>query len=77
MARHAETSGASDVIPIADQIACVEREIKMRERVYPRWIDTGKMSAAKAAQELERMKAVLETLRERQRLSANEKGLFE
>lgn len=24
-------------IPLAEQIAAVEREIKMRERVYPRW----------------------------------------
>jgi hypothetical protein len=70
----------SVVITLADQIACVEREIKMRELVYPRyprWIDRGRMSAALAAQELERMKAVLETLREQQRLSGDEKGLFE
>ena len=50
-------------IPIASQIACVERELKMRRRVYPRWVDAGKMTAAAAATETATMEAVLETLR--------------
>jgi signal recognition particle subunit SEC65 len=51
-------------IPLARQIECVEREIKMRERAYPRWCGQGKMTLEKAGQELEAMKGVLETLRE-------------
>lgn len=51
-------------IDIKAQIACVEREIKMRERVYPRWVEAKRMTQAKADHELEAMKAVLWTLRE-------------
>ena len=54
-----------DLFPsaIEQQIACVEREIRMRERVYPRWVQNGKMSHDFARHELETMQAVLETLR--------------
>jgi hypothetical protein len=45
------------------QIACVEREVEMRRRVYPRWITEGRISQAKALDEIEAMKAVLATLR--------------
>lgn len=49
-------------VPLADQIACVRREIGMRERVYKRWVSDQKMSQHKADTELEAMRAVLETL---------------
>ena len=51
------------IITIAEMIACIEREIRMRERVYPRWIATGKMTQAKADAEIVTMKAVLAFLR--------------
>lgn len=44
------------------QIKEVEREIAMRERVYPRWVESGKMTQAAAARQIENMKAVLSTL---------------
>lgn len=47
---------------LSDQIACVRREVGMRERVYPRWIAAGNMTQAKADREIEAMKAVLATL---------------
>lgn len=47
---------------ISEQIAAVEREIKMRRRVYPRWIDSGKLTQQKADHEIACMEAVLETL---------------
>lgn len=50
------------MISLADQIACVEREIKMRERVYLNWITRGTMTEANARKEIHRMRAVLETL---------------
>ena len=53
----------SAVVPVSDQVACVAREIKMRERVYPRWVAAEKMTQAKADAELAAMRAVLETLR--------------
>lgn len=55
---------SSGVIPIENQIQCVAREIKMRERCYPRWVRQGRMSESDAQRELERMRAVLHTLQE-------------
>lgn len=49
-------------VRLADQIACVEREITLRERVYPRWVETGRMTEAQAEREILSMRAVLETL---------------
>lgn len=50
-------------LTIDDQIACVEREIRMRERVYPRWVGQGKMTQAKADHETAVMREALVTLR--------------
>ena len=50
-------------ISIAEQITSVEREIRMREKVYPRWVERKKLSQAKADHEMAAMHAVLETLR--------------
>ena len=40
------------------------REIKMRERCYPRWVRQNRMTETEATRELERMRAVLHTLQE-------------
>jgi hypothetical protein len=48
---------------IQQQVACLEREVRMRERVYPRWVQAGKMTQPKADAETETMRAALETLR--------------
>lgn len=50
-------------IGISEQIECVEREIRQRERVYARLVSTGKMTPNKARWETAAMEAVLETLR--------------
>lgn len=47
---------------IDEQIACVRREIAMRERVYPSWVARGKMKQEKADHETAAMRAVLRTL---------------
>lgn len=49
-------------VPLAEQIACVEREIRMRSRVYPRFVAGGRMTQHKADAELAAMRAVLVTL---------------
>lgn len=49
-------------IPLDEQIACVEREIKMRERAYPRWVAEKRMTQKKADYELAAMRAVRETI---------------
>lgn len=51
-------------VPIEAQVRCVERELRLRQEHYPRWIQKGKLREAKAREELEAMEAVLETLRE-------------
>lgn len=55
-------------IPLEIQVACVEREIGFRQRVYPRWVQQGKMTQGKMDEELERMFAVRESLLELKRL---------
>lgn len=48
-----------DVITDADKLACAERELKMRKRVYGRWVEEGRMSAGKAAHEIACMEAIV------------------
>lgn len=49
-------------ITLADQIECVRREIGMRHRVYPRWVQIGRITQAHADHQIAAMQAVLETL---------------
>ena len=49
-------------ISLEEMIACVEREIGMRERVYPRWVEQKKLIQATADQDLARMRAVRDFL---------------
>lgn len=55
----------ADLFPVTidQQIECVERELKLRERVYPRRIAARQMTTVLAERELDRMRAVLATLR--------------
>jgi hypothetical protein len=55
---------------LATQIACVEREIKMRMAVYPIWIREHRLTQNKADYELGAMRAVLETLKDVQQRTA-------
>lgn len=41
----------------------VEREVKMRQRVYPRWIADGRMTNAKADHEIKVMETIAEDYR--------------
>lgn len=54
----------SAAVPLARQIECVERELRMRRDVYGRRVADGKMKQRKADEEIEAMDAVLATLRE-------------
>lgn len=49
-------------ISLDDQIACIFRELRMRESVYERQVENRKMSRDVADRELSRMRAVLKTL---------------
>lgn len=55
-------NAAAAVVPYSDQLAAAQREVKMRERVYPRWVQQGKMTQAKADAELAAMRAICATL---------------
>jgi len=46
-----------------EQITCIKRELAMRQRVYHRWVMSGKMTQKTADNEIEAMSAVLETLK--------------
>jgi hypothetical protein len=50
-------------VPLLEQILCVEREIAMRERAYPRFVAKGTMKLDRAEREIVVMRAVLETLK--------------
>lgn len=51
------------MISIQQQIACVERELKMRRNNYPRWVNAGNLTQELADKEIARMEAVLTTLK--------------
>jgi hypothetical protein len=50
-------------ITIKDQVSCVERELALRQRVYPRWVSERRMPQEKADREIQAMEAVLQTLK--------------
>lgn len=54
-----------DIISELDKLECAERELKLRQRVYERWVDEGKLSAGKAAHEIAAMAAIVEDYRVR------------
>lgn len=54
--------GGTLPITLPAQIAEVEREIKLRQRVYPRWVGLGKLSQMQADRQIEVMRAVAESL---------------
>lgn len=49
-------------VPLTDQITEVRREITMRERIYPRWVETGRLTKAAAERQTDAMRAVMATL---------------
>jgi hypothetical protein len=48
---------------LAEQIACAERELALRVRVYPRWVASNKMKPEKSDHELECMAEIIRTLK--------------
>jgi hypothetical protein len=49
-------------ITLADQIACVERELRLRHAVYPRLVAQKRMKQSSADREIALMEVVLATL---------------
>lgn len=48
----------------ADKLACVEREVKMRRRVYPNWVKAGKLGKGEADYQIAVMEAIADDYRE-------------
>lgn len=68
----------AEEIDLTRQIACVRREVSMRKRVYPRWVQNAKMTQEEADRQLQTMEAVqatLEQLRDAEK-AKQEPGLF-
>jgi len=51
-----------DPTTIEGQIACAGRELGMRRRVYPKWVEADRMTEEKAFREIAGMEAILATL---------------
>jgi hypothetical protein len=49
-------------VTVADQIRCVRRELALRKRVYPSFVNRGKMKQEEADKELAAMQAVHDSL---------------
>ena len=63
-------------ITIDEQIAEVKREIAMRNKVYPKWTESGSLTKRKADFQILVMEAVLISLQEIARQKAPQAGLF-
>jgi hypothetical protein len=50
-------------VSIEDQVRCCERELALRLKAYPRWVANGRMTQKQMDLEIERMEAVIETLK--------------
>lgn len=49
-------------VPLADQIAEIRRELALRQKVYARWLDSGRMQQWQADKFTGAMQGVLATL---------------
>jgi hypothetical protein len=57
----------TQLLPItrADKVACLEREVHLREQVYPRWVEQKKMSYERANREIDVMREILSDYKDR------------
>lgn len=51
------------VFTAKDKLACAEREVGMRKRVYPAWVRAGRMTQADADREIAAMQAIADDYR--------------
>lgn len=50
------------MVSIAEQLQCARRELEMRRRIYPSWVQRGKMKQDKADHEMQAMQAIVDSL---------------
>jgi hypothetical protein len=58
----------SERVSLSEQVSCLQRELRLRRRNYPRWVADGRMTAAESAKQIAHMEAALATL---ERLAAD------
>lgn len=46
-------------ISALEKLHCARRELKLRQRVYPKWVANGRMSEDEAARQIKVMQAIL------------------
>lgn len=51
-----------ETIALAELVACVDRELALRAKAYPRWVRDGKLTQTAADVEMSRMRHVRMTL---------------
>ena len=49
-------------VTVADMVRCVNREVRLREKVYPVLVESGKMSQGKADREVQAMQETMNYL---------------
>ncbi len=54
---------AKTIFTLKQQIGCLQREIALRERLYPRWVESKKLKPESAEFELQCMKSIAERLK--------------
>lgn len=62
-------------VPLEKQIAAISRELALREKCYPNWVASRRMTQAKADDEIIAMQAVLDNLRSQQPPAPKQVGL--
>lgn len=62
--RFLQPAEVTTMISLSEQIRCVEREIGLRVRTYPRLVQSGRLADGEATRQLEAMRAVLDTLKQ-------------
>lgn len=62
-------------VSLEEQIQELERELALRERVYPKWVEAGRMSQREAQQRYLALRAALTTLRSGGRGQPSERAL--
>lgn len=50
-----------------DKLEVADREVKMRKRVYPRWVEAGRMTQAQAERQIAIMSEIADDYRGRTR----------
>jgi hypothetical protein len=69
----------TDIITTQDKLKCAERELKMRQAFYPKWVADGKMSEGAKEHELAAMAAIVDDYRvavEKEKYEGADRSLF-